>query len=124
MRVQGALMVHAVGALGQDDRPLDRLDDVGQADLRDGPGQRIASASSALAHQKAVGGKLLHQLLGGRQWNAGVRCNIGRTQARAVLAAGGRGHHHDRIVGKMGESHLIRSFLVLFKQGGAKTQPC
>ena len=99
-------MIPPVGALGERDRAFDRLDDVGQADVGDGARQGVAAARAALSGEQAGGGEALHQLLRRGERNAGLLGELGRGQARKCIAARGGGHDHDRIVGKMGESHV------------------
>ena len=76
------------------------------------------------AAQQAAAGELAHQFLRGRKRNAGLARQLGRAQARAFGPAGGGGHHHDRIIGKVGQAHvLIRSFPVRFSTLRRETQP-
>ena len=98
------------------DRAFDRLDDVGQADVGRRARQREAAAGAASAAQQAGAGELAHQFLRGRQRHAGLVGKRGRGQPRARGAAGGGGHQHDRIIGKMATgAWLIRSFPVRFR---------
>ena len=68
--------------IGHRDRPFDRLDDVGQADVAARPGEREAAAGAADAGQQAGGGELAHQFLRGWKRHAGFGGELGRAQAR------------------------------------------
>ena len=71
-----------------------------------GRGEREAARRAARAAEQPAAGELAHQFLRGRQGNAGVAGKLGRAEARARGAAGGGGHQHDRIIGKMAEAHV------------------
>ena len=74
---------------------------------REGKSARGAS----YAGQQALGGKTAHQFLGGWQRNAGILGKLARAKARAGFPAGGGGHDHDRIIGKMGQAHIKSDYL-------------
>ena len=100
------------------DRPFDRLDDVGEADRRR-PAARARSRRRRRARWSA-----------GREPRAGPSASARSAAARRSRstssvalrrapagAAGGGGHQHDRIIGKVGQAHvLIRSFPVRFRR--------
>ena len=106
MRIERAIVRQAVGTLGHRDRPFDRLDDVGQADVGNGKGERIATACAARTGEQARRGEPLHQFLRGWQRDSGLLGKLGRTQPSARGPARGGGHHHDCIVGKVGQAHI------------------
>ena len=68
--------------------------------------EREAAAGAANAAQKPAGGELPHQLLRRRKRNAGLAGKLGRAEARARGPAGGGGHQHDRIIGKVAQAHV------------------
>src|SRR5688572_29829247 len=101
-----AIVAVGVDAAGHLDRPFDRLDDVGEADLPGRPGQPEAAAGAARGGQQAGGGQAPRQLLRGGQRNPGLLGEHGRRQPRPGRMPGGGGHHHDGIIGKAGQTHI------------------
>ena len=93
-------------ALGHGDRALDRFDDVGEADLVHRAAQGIAPAGAARADQQPVSGESLHQFLRGGEGDTGLVAELGRAEAHVAITARGGGHHHDRIIGKVGKAHV------------------
>ena len=100
-----AIVDRALDAIGHRDRPLDRLDDVGEADPARRPGEAEAAAGAAGGFEQPGAGEPAHQLLRGRDGNARLLGEQPRRKARAGGAAGGGGHHDDGIIGKGGEAH-------------------
>ena len=92
------------------DRAFDRLDDIGEADLR---APALPARSRRPRHERwsaARSGKLAHQLLRRRKRNARLGRKLGRAEARARGPAGGGGHQNDRIIGKMAQAHVYQQF--------------
>jgi hypothetical protein len=94
------------GADSHRDRSFDGFDDVGQTDLGRGASEREATAGAAHAAEQAMTGELSHQLLRGGEGDAGFGGKFGRAKARARGTAGGCGHQHDRIIGKVTQAHV------------------
>ena len=96
----------ASAALGHRDRALDRFDDVGEADLVHRAAQGIAPAGAARPDQQPGLAESLHQFLRGGEGDPGLVAELGRAETRIATAARGGGHHHDRIIGKVGKAHV------------------
>ena len=94
------------GTDGHCDRSFDRFDDVSETDFRRGPSERETAAGPTRAAEQAMAGKLPHQLLSGGEGHAGFAGKFGRAEASTRGTAGGSGHQHDRIIGKVAKAHV------------------
>ncbi len=88
------------------DRAFDRFDDVGEADL--GAAGRAQSRRPRRARSRA-GRQAASRPISFWAVGSGTPVSLDSSVAlrRApVRPAGGRGHHHDRIIGKVAQAHV------------------
>jgi hypothetical protein len=96
----------AFGADGHRDRPLDRFDDIGEADVTGSFRKRETARRAAHAPEQPASGELAHQFLSGRERDPGILRKLGCAETRTRGTAGGGGHQHDRIIGEVREAHV------------------